>query len=414
MRIIYFGHYSALTGYGRACRDYCAALHRAGHDLRIVDWQSIPGNQERAVGAPEPRFRALDDLLVPWPLALGDDDVAIVHGTPKLLAAVKAQGALPPGGRHVAMTTWETDTFPREFIAALGCYDRILVPSVFCRNAIMVARDGWVATNPAFEPPRADVAVVPHTFDPDWWTPASVPTFPPVNFYSVGTWSERKNHEAVIKAYLHAFTPEDPVHLTIVSTTTEGPRVTHAFESVVGRSGLAAAQRPPIALIYEPLPDADLRELLQQQHVYVNASRGEGWGLSVFEAALLGHTILTPGEASGESQFLAYYDNLAEIDSRPTPCFAGPGLPMIRDSRVVGERTLTVPGMNARGLWIDINVHELAHAMREALDGRLATRGRHANTPRDVAIAAETHARLVERFGYQAVAAALADALQPL
>src|SRR5690606_31865872 len=106
MRIIYFGHYSALTGYGRACRDYCAALQRAGHDLQIVDWQSIPGNTERAAGAPAPRLRALDDFRVPWPLALGRDDVAIVRGWPRLLATVMAQGALPMGGWLVAMTTW--------------------------------------------------------------------------------------------------------------------------------------------------------------------------------------------------------------------------------------------------------------------------------------------------------------------
>lgn len=409
MRIIYFGHYSALTGYGRACRDYCAALYRAGHDLRIVDWQSIPGNQERALGAPEPRFRALDDLLVPWPLALGDDDVAIVHGTPKLLAAVKVQGALPPGGRHVAMTTWETDTFPGEFIAPLGCYDRILVPSVFCRNAILAARDRR-------EEPWVDdvVAVVPHTFDPDWWTPAPVSTFPPVNFYSVGAWSERKNHEAVIKAYLHAFTPDEPVRLTIISSASEGQRVTHAFQSVLGRSGLAPAQIPSIELVHTPLGDAEMRELLQRQHVYVNASRGEGWGLSVFEAALLGHEILTPDEASGEAQFLAHYDNQTEIDSRMTPCFAGPGLPIVQNNQVMGEKTLTVPGMNARGIWVDIDVQGLAAAMRDSVYCRLTKRGRHANTPRDVEIAAETHARMVNYFGYAAVAATLTEALQPL
>lgn len=405
MRIIYFGHYSALTGYGRACRDYCAALHGAGHDLRIVDWQSIPGSQQRAVAAPEPRFQPLDDLLVPWPLALGDGEVAIVHGTPKLLAAVMAQNALPPGGRRIAMTTWETDTFPEEFVAQLGCYDRIVVPSAFSRDAILAARDRvglpWVDDL---------VRSVPHTFDPDWWTPATVSTSVPVNFYSVGTWSERKNHEAIIKAYLHAFTPADPVHLTIVSTTTEGQRVTHAFESLVGRSGLAPAQRPPIRLVYEPLGEADLLELLRAQHVYVNASRGEGWGLSVFEAALLGQEIVTPDEHGGEDAYLDFYDNKALVESRLTPCFAGPGLPVIRDNQVVGEKTLTVPGMTARGLWRDIDVNDLARTMLASLCDHVQGPGLR-SSPWARRLSRDF---MVTMFSYAAVAAMLTEALQPL
>ena len=406
MRIIYFGHYSALTGYGRACRDYCAALHRAGHDLRIVDWQSIPGNQERAVGAPEPRFRALDDLLVPWPLALGDDDVAIVHGTPKLLAAVKAQGALPPGGRHVAMTTWETDTFPGEFASHLGAYDRILVPSGFCRDAILAARRRH-QHYPNMNWPDDRVQIVPHTFDPDWWAPAPVSTPTTVNFYSVGTWGERKNHEAVIKAYLHAFTPDEPVHLTIVSTASEGQRVTHAFQSVLARSGLAPGQIPSVELVHEPLGDAEMRDLIYRQHVYVNASRGEGWGLSVFEAALAGQVILSTLE-TGEQDYLTRYTQVQQIDARTTPCFAGPGLPMAGpNGQIIGERTVTVPGMTARGCWVDVDIVELASAMRRFAVSIIET----PDDEIDLAARLRNYNMLVDRYGYANVATIVAQAL---
>lgn len=400
MRIIYFGHYSALTGYGRACRDYCAALRRAGHDLAIVDWQSIPGNQQRAVGAPEPRFRELDELLVPWTLALGDDDVAIVHGTPKLLATVSAQNALPPGGRRVAMTTWETDTIPGEFVSHLAAhFQRIIVPSQFCRRAILDARD-------RHQMPWVDelVQVVPHTFDPDWWAPAPVSTPGPVNFYSVGAWGARKNHEAVIKAYLHAFEAHDPVRLTIISTTTEGQRVTYAFQSLLARSGLSPQQMPPIELIHEPLGDVEMRELLARQHVYVNASRGEGWGLSVFEAALLGQQIITPDRdcvAGGEDDYLRGYHDRLDVEATLTPCFAGPGMPIVRADQVIGEKTTTVPGMTARGLWREIDVGDLAQAMRHV-------------PVRDVVGAIFREAQrewLCREFGYAAVAPLLIDAL---
>lgn len=404
MRIIYFGHYSALTGYGRACRDYCACLRAAGHDLQIVDWQSIPGNTQRAVGAPEPRFRALDDCLVPWPLALGDGDVAIVHGSPKLLATVMAQGALPPGGRRLAMTTWETSTIPREFVEQLGFYEQILVPSGFCRDVIRAAIRG---SNDAYMQRSLErVQIVPHTFDPDWLAPAPVSTPKLVNFYSVGTWGERKNHEAVIKAYLHAFTPDEPVHLTIVSTASEGQRVTHAFQSVLARSGLAPGRVPSIELVHEPLGDAAMRELIQRQGVYVNASRGEGWGLSVFEAALAGQIILSTLQ-TGEQDYLTRYTQVHEIDSRLTPCFAGPGLPIVRDGQVVGEKTVTVPGMNAQGHWIDIDIIDLADAMR-----RFAVK--IIESPDDERAAAtrtRNHAMLVERYGYANVAQIFAAVL---
>src|SRR5690606_32009359 len=136
-----------------------------------------------------------------------------------------------------------------------------------------------------------------------------------------------------------------------------------AFQSVLARSGLPPAQRPPVTLIHEgPLGDAEMRDLIQRQHVYVNASRGEGWGLSVFEAALAGQIVLST-LASGEQDYLRQYTNVHQIDAHETPCFAGPGLPIARGDQIVGEKTLTVPGMTARGSWIDIDVIDLAEAM---------------------------------------------------
>jgi len=330
--------------------------------------------------------------------------VAIFHGTPKLLATVMAQGALPLGGWRVAMTTWETDTIPGEFVANLAAYDRVIVPSRFCQCVLWAARD-------RHGQPWLDdlVQVVPHCFDSDWWTPAPVSTPNPVNFYSVGAWSERKNMEAVIKAYLHAFDPHDPVHLTIVSTTTEGQRVTHAFQSVLARSGLPPAQRPPVTLIHEgPLGDAEMRDLIQRQHVYVNASRGEGWGLSVFEAALAGQIVLST-LASGEQDYLRQYTNVHQIDAHETPCFAGPGLPIARGDQIVGEKTLTVPGMTARGSWIDIDVIDLAEAMFARAQ---ALAGMPPPPPEDdLWSRTRDHERFRELYGYAPVAARLVEVL---
>lgn len=422
MKILVVCFWNALTGYGRAARDYVAALAAAGHEVRVVDWTSINPTAPRAV-SPEERYRALDDRVTTWAEVAAEgiyrgrpDEVAIFHGQPRLLAQMVHDGRIAPqtSGPRVAMTTWETSEFPAMWAPLLGDgYDRVLVPSTHCQEVL--------ERHPAF-----DVQVVPHTFDPAFWAPdrhrPRLDGDTSVRFYAIGAWDERKNHGAILRAYLHAFTARDRVRLTIRAAGLNE----QAVRSIIARSALPEQALPQLVLDARPMTECELVALHTDNDVFVSASRGEGWGLGLFEAAVSGKIVITPTD-TGEAEYLFLpYDDAT--DERPcyaglralgpghTPCFAGPGPLVIRDGQVVGERMSLVPGMTCHQTWGDPNVLELAGAMRRQV--LHLQPGVHRDVGHDISGAPpeptfgrETFER---RFAYPVVADLLGDVLGDL
>jgi hypothetical protein len=319
---------------------------------------------------------------------------------------------------RVAMTTWETTTFPDEYARAIAeGYNGMIVPSRFCASVISHRPDPWPITAPL-----CPIRIVPHTFDPDVWLAPNAWNDPkawlpdgelePSNilrFYSIGAWGERKNHLATIRAYLHAFGAGDRVRLTIRSHGADY----QAIRSILGRSGLAPADLPALDVDHVPMDDRVLFELHGDNDVYVSASRGEGWGLPMFEAALLGKAIITP-VCSGERDFLEYQDDrswwcysaLRRIRHTRTPAFAGPGTLEVRDGKVATERMAVVPGMTCRQLWAEPDVADIADRMRSLY-------AQHVHGYRFAGNAGD-YEHLRSRFGYDVVATALATALQEI
>lgn len=401
MRIRYFCFWSALSGFGRAARDYVACLTRAGHEVEVIDWTSIPGSaraSERAT-APESRYRDLDRLVVPWPARVDDGALEIYHAQPRLLARLVEEGAFPKGHqRHtaVAVTAWETSTFPEAFVAALEAngrdnpvpgYATIIAPSEWCADVIA---DSGI---------DCGVRVVPHTFDPEVWpeTPWATGMPQPLTFYAMGAWSERKNHQAIIRAYLHAFEPNDHVRLAILSHNADKG----AIRSLMARSGIPLGF-PEITVDHRQYDD--IVGMHAAGEVFVSASRGEGWGLPCFEAAVLGKTIISP-LCSGEAMYLHDYAGLRVVGHASTPCFAGSNGPVIRDNAVVGEKIDHVPGMTCRDTWAEPFVRDIADRMRTCYEQYRQG---------IVYSGAPSRASLVARFGYDVVAQRLTTTLEEI
>ncbi len=417
MRITYVGYWNALTGYGRAARDNVAALVQAGHDVTIVDWQSMDPKASPS-SSPEDRYDYLDARIRAWsPDVFANVDGIVYHGKPRVLAATAAQGLTRP--RTLAMTTWETSRFPDEYAAELAKhYGAVAVPSSWCRDVVADALDEQsVGEYP--------VAVVPHGFDPDFWSHNSgialgirdgaFITKPPrraaeVRFYALGAWSERKNMDAILRAYLHAFTAADDVSLTIRSPDVDVARV----QSLLARSGLPPRSWPKVIIpAPAPMSEVDLYTFHHEHDVFVSASRGEGWGLGAFEAAVMGNRIITP-MGTGEDEFLragdSHYRELAEVESSDAPCFAGEGPMVVRDGKVAGVTASLVHGVTCKQLWREVDVVDLAQEMvLQYQRGRVE--------PVDEISHEEEagyfgRASLEQRFAYPAVATALTHALE--
>ena len=285
------------SGYGEAAEDYISALRAAGLP---VSWTPL----EWGTGAWGP----LHELAPFTGLTYGpyqhddicnlpiDSDTVLVHSPPLWY---EPWSEAPQQERHIALTTYETDRLPAERVRILNHYDLVLVPST--HNLEVFRRSG-------VQPP---VQVVPHISRPPCQIRGG--RFGDLDglfvFYVISTWTARKALPETIRAYLDAFTADDPVTL-VVKTTVEDHV---ALEQI--RRGRPADQSPHFGLSWWSLaqllrgrrnpPRVHLvagdvaRPVIDELHTtgacFVSLSRGEGWNLGAFDAAAHGNPILVTG-----------------------------------------------------------------------------------------------------------------------
>jgi len=247
-----------------------------------------------------------------------EHDTVILCGSPVWNEALERE---TEGRRRVAMTTWETDRLPDDYVSALNRFDLVVVPSRF---NLEVFRASGVATT---------LVALPHISRP---VPAG-PTPAPdgiVRFYTLGTWTTRKAMAETVLAFADAFSPADPVSLTVCSTEED-----HIALDRIARRGWAVhpdegrtwftmeqllADRTPAPVeLRTRLTAAQVDELHRSHHVFLSLTRGEGWGLGPFDAAAWGNPVVTTGWGGVldylpvDSPYLVDYDLVPQTGDEP-------------------------------------------------------------------------------------------------
>jgi len=247
-----------------------------------------------------------------------EHDTVIFCGSPVWNEALERE---TEGRRRVAMTTWETDRLPDDYVSALNRFDLVVVPSRF---NLEVFRASGVATT---------LVALPHISRP---VPAG-PTPAPdgiVRFYTLGTWTTRKAMAETVLAFADAFSPADPVSLTVCSTEED-----HIALDRIARRGwavhpdegrtwftmeqLLADRTPPPVELRTRLTAAQVDELHRSHHVFLSLTRGEGWGLGPFDAAAWGNPVVTTGWGGVldylpvDSPYLVDYDLVPQTGDEP-------------------------------------------------------------------------------------------------
>ena len=325
MTVYYFSHAHNQSGYGRAARDYIAAL------APYFEVSSLPLVSAGAEFAGE---------------------IVVHHGSPAQLEALS--GGLHASSLNVAVTAWEMQNFPEEFGRALDLYDLVLVPSAFTASAVGQAMSG----SSAYDLPT--LKVLPHCFDPMEWPHCPKGESDGVfTFYTLEAWGERKNVLGVLRAYLHAFSKTDRTRLVLVSADADFD----VIRATIARSMIPADELPGLLVPDRALSDEEVRALHRDGDCYVSATRGEGFGLGMFEAAITGRPVIAP-DLGGHVEFLELIGDYWESYScGTTPCFAGEGT-ILKGDGVVGQNVRLPRGASAKMLWGDPSLSELAEAMR--------------------------------------------------
>lgn len=369
MLVRYYGHVGQHSGYGHAANETCMAILAAGIDLEI----QTDGKELHKKYLPlAPCIKAEGDLY-PNP------DAIIVHTMPLDCARVLERGAIASipaklamqdlrPTRLVAYTTWEGyGPISHEVIKALLPFDEVWVPSSQTRRSFAdPAGDCYVRGG-------SSIRVVPHAYDEHeaiqhWmYDPEQ-----PYTFYYVGAWSLRKNVEGVIRAFARTFVPSERVRLSIQSAGAHE----HSARLALMATGLPPESWPEIT--FNPHRMHDIHAAHRRGQCFVTASRGEAWNLPAFDAMLHGNHVIAPLD-QGSDDFLAHTSaRLYGYINTPAggEIRLAPGPDGLTRAQYVGCQGLTV-----RSDWMEPDIVQLGHCMREAFDERAMLRSRPSHDP---------------------------------
>ena len=341
MKIHYRGPFGQHTGYAQAGHDYLLALHLAGHEIDIeplFEWDHL----DRRYDLLRPLVERCEEP--------GWADVLICHAPPFGCARLADDELAPPPGVHrVAMTTWETSALPGNIGADLSRhFDCVMVPCEQNQRALVHGESEL--SKPCH--------VLPHCYDTSFWRQKERANGGTYAFYYVGAWNYRKNPRGVVMAFLSAFTKDDDV--VLVLKTGGAQNIAAEIEGI--KRSLNRPSYAPIELITGRLDDTQLLELHRSGDCFVSAHRGEGWGLGIFEAAVVGNPFIATGFGGPCDFNNPNFDSL--LDFQQSPAMVPEEVVPTRVPGVSAVRRVDPTGIGGDQWWAEPNIWALRQLMQ--------------------------------------------------
>lgn len=329
---VYVGRVNCITGQGAAARHQIHVLRKHGLKLRITDAGSCASPDPKEQDAFVQSARASDGIE-------GQPGGTIFHLQPNTAEPFKRCAFPRP---HVLVSVWETTKLPAAWVPLINAYDQ-----AWC--ATDWQRDVYLASGVR----AALLRVVPFAIDPALYdgpvarTPDGVTVFG-----SVFQWSERKDPQGLIAAYLRAFAATDSVLLRLKSYDGDKPTTSVAAKVSAIVKSLRVPNPPKIEVVSSAMDGGGMASFYRDIDCYVSAHRGEGFGLPIAESLLSGRSVIGTGW------------------SAPAEYAAGLFRPV--------KYTLQPPhGMEWQPFytsdqrWAQADIDDLAQAMRDADAGKL-------------------------------------------
>lgn len=320
VRSVRYMSWGGLHGYPTAALGYLGALVAAGlevgWDLVVPDgmngWRCARTRRRARRAASLDAIEGIDRAALDRAIARRvAADVEVVHVVPELWPKLCSGD-----GPVVGNTVWETDRLPRHWPRLLNSVDGVIVPTVFnrdvfCDSAVTVPVS--VVPHVAPPPPRPVDAVEKAAFLRRHGVPPGHRVV-----YMVEAWTARKAPWRAIRAFVRAFRGDDGVTMLVKGPVkAQGSAVDQNQTSVAGQIEAIRStvnSPPPVVLIAGDVTDREIQVMHALGDCYLSLSHGEGWGLSVFEAAASGNPVVTTGWG-GTLEYLGdRYPYLVDVD----------------------------------------------------------------------------------------------------
>jgi len=324
MKVLYIGNYKDGTGWANACINNILALDAAGVDVvpRAITFNNSAG------GCPQRILELEENLEVGC-------DICIQHTLPHLYSydsKFKNIGFLATETSNFIESSWQHHA---------NLMDQIWVPTQSCKDACI--QSGVTK----------DVKIAPHSLDISKYDSAKyiekgskienlLNTF---NFAFIGEFVERKNIQALAKAFHAEFEPDEPVNLYIKTSQQGLEYIQNYFNQI--KSGLKLRKHyKEEVVISGQLSKEDYISVLAQCHSFVMPSRGEGFCIPALEAMAIGIPVIYT-EGTGMDDFCSG----SAVKSSEVPCF--------------GAMSTMDYLYTSNEKWREVDVEDLMVSMRE-------------------------------------------------
>jgi len=237
----------------------------------------------------------------------------VLHGTDFLRAVIAPAGARLAGfeaekrvwSSTIIYTSWERSTIAPSLVELLNRCGQVWLP---CERSVEVFRAAGVTS--------ALLRRVPYPYDPDSAVcriaqPRGSGLVPRgKRFYNIGKWEPRKNHNALVGAFLRAFTPADHASLYIKThgwgdwegypTPDESVAAWLKDERVANNGWTKETLKKRLWIADRRLTEEAIGRLHARNNIYVSAAHGEGWDLPAFDARCAGNRLVHVGYGGTE------------------------------------------------------------------------------------------------------------------
>jgi hypothetical protein len=188
----------------------------------------------------------------------------------------------------ILQTVWETTKIPQYWVDVLNdpVIDEIWVPSIFnkkifeesgVKTKIKIKR--YISYNMIDQVEKSDIVAPNHI---QYGNKDITKTY---NFYSISSWSDRKNYVNTIREFCKTFTKHDNVSY-LIKTTVENyedhfkDKIKHEFESILSDF----PDHPDFYLFLDNYETYEINNIHTLGDCYYLLTRGEGLGYSAYDA----------------------------------------------------------------------------------------------------------------------------------
>ena len=273
MNIFYYG-VPGKTGYGRAADGYIKAFSLLGN----VQFKSYGKNKNYS----STQKKYLSKIT-------RDADVIIHHlKFPKI--------DLDLSKVNIAITTWEADRLPNDWVKYANKYDAIIVPSEFNKTAFIAS---GVTT---------EISVVPHLVEPIKQKEAKKSD--KFTFYYIGTCHKRKGVYQSLIAFYEAFKNNKDVQFYLKLTLDK--ESISEYEYIVA----LASKMSNVVVDTNDCSDEKIAKIHNQFHCLLSTNFGEGFGYSIADAIAAHNPVIATGYG-GQTDYLI---KKMMVDYQIQPC----------------------------------------------------------------------------------------------